>query len=149
MTNAIDDAVERLQELSAAMTSLPDGTRVNARSTYPVETSQPYPFSVAYVSGGTWRLTNKTMLHNFPVISVEFHFTRANLSLAYKQINAVVFEFPQRIAGDSTLAANVQTVKAGQDEDSPFVARPFDYGGIKSQMLRFDITLKLLQSPLS
>ena len=149
MTNAIDNAIARLQDIAAACTtvtfkSFPD---------YPVENVEPFPCSIAYVSGGAFVLTNKTVHHNFVVIALELHFPRVNLRQTYQQINAIVLEFPKRLAGDPTLNNTIETIVAGASNESPYECRPFQWSPagvspiIASQMLKFNITVKTLQAP--
>lgn len=150
MANDIDNAVARVQDIAAALTTIPPtGTKMHAELDYPAEAGQPFPFSIAYLGGGRFQATNATVHHNFPAIKVEFHFSRVNLKQAYQQINAVAIEFPQRLAGDPTLGGTVQTIVFGGDGEIEYTVRPFEYGSIVSQMLEFTIPVKLLKAPQS
>lgn len=143
MTNAIDNAIARIQDIVGALTS------VNFKSypDYPIENADPFPMSIAYIGGGEFRATNATIHHNFPIISVEFHFSRINLKQTYQQINLVVLEFPKRIAGDPTLNGAIDTVIMTQDQPITYIVRPFEWGKVTSQMLMFSIPIKTLQAP--
>jgi hypothetical protein len=150
MPNAIDNAIARLQNIAASLSTIPPtGTVIHAESDYPTEAAQPFPFSIAYLSAGRFRATNGTIHHNFPTIKVEIHFSRGNLKQAYEQINAAALEFPKRLVADPTLDGTIQTMVFGSENEIEYAARPFDYGTIKSQVLEFDIPLKLLQAPQS
>lgn len=153
--SSIDLAITRLQSIALALTTLTDVagnsiTLANAAD-YPVENVPPFPCAIAYNNGGSFRLTNATIHHNFPVIAVEFHFSRVNLKQAEMQKNAVAIEFPQRLAGDPTLNGTVITIVGGADSDIPYtVNQYFPWGqppNIYSVMLKFDIPIKLLKSP--
>ena len=150
MTNAIDNAIARIQNIAAALSTIPPtGTTMHAEADYPTEAAQPFPLCVSYLAAGRFRAPNATIHHNFPVIKIELHFSRVNLKQAYQQINAAALEFPKRLAADPTLDGTVQTIVFGQESEIEYGVRPFEYGTIKSQMLEFDIPLKLLQAPQS
>lgn len=156
--SSIDDAVTRLQNIAVALSTITDvnGNSVTLRSApdYPVDNVEPFPFSLAFLAGGSFRLTNRTIHHNFPTVAVEFHFSRVNIHQAELQARAVAVEFPQRLAGDPTLDGTVSTIVGGADSDIPYINRPFVWReqtatqpAIISQMIRFDIPLKLLKAP--
>ena len=144
MTNAIDNAISRIGDLAQAMT----GTTIKSAPDYPIENVDPLPMCVAYVSGGNFQATNASMLLNFPNISCEFHFSRVNIKQAYQQINAVVYEFPQRLAKDPTLNSTITTIVFGENGTLPYIVRPFDFGKVQTQMLMFTIPIKILESPI-
>lgn len=150
MANAIDNAIARLQNIAAALSTLPPtGTTMHAENDYPTEAAQPFPFCIAYLSAGRFRATNATVHHNFPTIKVEMHFSRVNLKQTYEQINAAALEFPKRLVADPTLDGAVQTIVFGQENEIEYAARPFEYGSIKSFVLEWDLPIKLLQAPQS
>jgi hypothetical protein len=150
--SAIDSAIARLQDLAQACTTVV----FKSAPDYPVENVEPFPCSIAYIVNGTFRLTNRTIHRNFPVIAVEMHFSRVNLKQAYQQINAIAIEFPRRLAADPTLNGTVDTIIATQDQPITYEVRPFTWGVqregapvVTSQMLSFNIPIKTLQAPLS
>ena len=145
MSNAIDLAVARIQDLAQGMT----GITIKSAPDYPIENADPLPMVVTYVSGGNFQATNATLLHNFPTISAEFHFSRVNLKQATQQVNAVAFEFPRWLAGDPTLNSTVTSIVFGEDNTLPYAVRPFDFGKVQTQMLVFTIPVKILTSPLT
>ena len=150
MPNALDNAIARIQNIAAALSTVPPtGTTVRAENDYPSEAAQAFPFCISYLGGGRFRATNATIHHNFPIVKVEMHFSRVNLKQAYQQINAAAIEFPKRLVADPTLDGTVQTIVFGQESEIEYTARPFEYGTIKSQVLEFEIPIKLLQSPQS
>lgn len=156
----IDTAIARLQDIALALSTIPDvaGNLIAIKSApdYPIENLDPLPMVSTYLSGGEFHLTNATIHHNFPVIAVEFHFSRVNLKQAYKQIYAVAVEFPQRLAGDPTLNGSIQTIVGGGDNPIPYTVRPFVWkeqtqtqAQLLTQMIRFDIPIKLLKAPVT
>jgi hypothetical protein len=151
MTNAIDDAVFRIQALALGMTEI----TVKSAPDYPIESVDPLPMVVSYVGGGQAHLSNATMLHNFPEIQVEFHLSRINLNLMSKQINAIVNEFPRRLAGDPTLNGKVKTVVMTPDNPLTYSMRPFVWGlegdrnRVLTMMVLFVVPIKLLPAPLT
>jgi len=140
---AIDLATARLQALSQSITSV----AIKSAPTYPVENAEPFPFSAAYLSAGQVMLGNASTVYAFPSLSVEFHFSRVNLQLAYKQINAVAIEFGLILAGDPTLNGTVSTIIGSGDQRISYTVRPFSWGQVQSQMLLFTIPFKSLGTP--
>jgi len=150
MTTAIDSAIARLQDISQALT----GITIKSAPDYPIENVDPLPMSVAYVSAGRFEALNATTTLLFPTVNVEFHFSRLNLKQAYQQINAVVFEYAQRLAGDPKLNGTVDTIFTNDDGSIPFTVRPFNWGkpagsnvDFFTQMLLFEIPIKIMTTP--
>lgn len=149
MTNVIDNAIARVQNIVAAMTSV----TFKSAPDYPTDNIEPFPCSICYIGGGQFMATNATIHHNFPMLNIEFHFSRVNLKQTYQQINAVALEFPKRIVADPTLDATVDTVIMTRDQPITYTVRPFQWSPpnvtpvITSQMLLFSIPIKTLQAP--
>lgn len=143
MTNAIDNATARIQDLVATMT----GITIKSAPDYPIENLDPLPMCIAFAGGGQFHAVNKTTLLNFPVINVEFHFSRVNLKQMQQQMNAVAFEFPKLLAGDPTLNGTVQTIVMPQDAPIQYDSKPFEWATVTTQMMLFAIPVKLLQAP--
>ena len=148
--NALDNAIARLQDISQAMTSV----TIKSAPDYPLENEEPLPMSVAYLASGSFEAVNISTIKFLPRVNVEFHFSRVNLKQAYQQINAVALEFSQRLQGDPTLNAMVDTIYGTGDDTIPFTVRPFVWrertatmSAFATQMLLFEITLKILESP--
>jgi hypothetical protein len=148
MPNAIDNAIARIQDIAAALSTVPPtGTTIKAESDYPIEAAQPFPFCVSFLMGGRFRFTNATIHHNFFDVRVEFHLSRVNLKQAYQQADAIALEFPKRLAADPTLNSTITTIVASQDEPIAYEVRPFEWAGVVSQMVAFTIPIKTLQAP--
>jgi hypothetical protein len=141
--NDIDRATARIADLARAMA----GITIKSAPDYPVENAEPLPFVVSYPANGSFHATNATVLHNFPVLAVEFHFSRINLREMQKQINTVVYEFPRRLAGDPTLDGNVLTVVMSQDRPIEYTSGPFEWAGVTTHRLLFTVPIKLLPTP--
>jgi hypothetical protein len=147
--SAIDNAIARLQNIAAACT----GVTFKSAQDYPTDNVEPFPASIAYISGGTFHLTNATIHHNFPVIALELHFSRVNVKRAYQDIDAIAIELPKRLAADPTLDGTIDTIVASRDEPITYEVRPFQWTPagvtpiITSQMLKFLIPIKTLQAP--
>ena len=140
---SIDLAVSALQDLSLACTSV----AIKSAPDYPIENADPFPFSVAYFSNGTFYAVNSDTLSFFPVMVIEFHFSRVNLKRAYQNINSIALEFARKLAGNPTLNSTVATIKMTQSEPIRFTVSPFKWGNIDSEMLKFEIPVKTLETP--
>lgn len=156
--SSIDDAIARIQTIALALNTIPPvgTTHIMQAPNYPMEVPPSFPASIAFLSGGEFTLGNASVHHNFPVVSVEFHFSRVNLTQCYQQINAVVIEFPQRLAADPRLGGAIDTIVGGVDSRIPYTVRPFVWvqqsqtsPQITSQMLAFSVPIKLLKAPIT
>lgn len=152
MTNVIDNAVARLQDISQAMTSV----TIKSAPDYAIENADPLPMSVAYLASGSFQAMNATTTIFLPVINVEFHFSRQNLKQAYKDIYAVALEFSQRLHGDVTLNGYVDTIFTSDNQSIPYTVRPYSWGKptntapeFFTQMLLFEIPFKYITTPTS
>jgi hypothetical protein len=151
MTNYLDDAIARLQDIALALT----GVTIKSAPDYPIENEEPLPMSVAYFSSGSVDAMNSTTTKLIDKVNVEFHFSRLNLKQAYQQINTVRVEFARRLHGDPTLNGTVDTIFVNGEGDIPCTVRPFIWrertatmSAFATQMLMFEITIKQLESPL-
>jgi hypothetical protein len=158
--SSIDTAIARIQDIALALNTITD---VNGNSVvilsapdYPIEAAPPFPACSSYLGGGEFNMVNATVHKNFPNIVTEFHLSRVNVKQAYKQINAIAIEFPQRLAGDPTLNGTVETIVSGLDNRVTYTVRPFIWreqtntqSQIMSQMIAFTIPVKLLKSPIA
>ena len=145
MPNVIDNAVARVQAIGAAM----EAVSIKSAADYPTEAANPFPMMVTFVSSGTATLGNATTLYVYPSLRVEFHFSPVDLKQTQKDINAVIIEFMQRVAGDPTLAGLISTVQAGEDSPVIFNQSPAEYNKLKSQMLVFTLPFKIMLTPTS
>lgn len=138
MTNSIDDAIARLQDLSLACTSV----KIKSAPDYPVENAEPAPFSIAHLQSGLVTTEGSGMLKFLGVAHVDFYFSMVNLKQAYQQLDLIALEYMQRIGGDPTLNGKVSTIDYGAGvscEDAGAVA----WGSVEFHMLRFSIPFKV------
>ena len=141
---SIDTVIARLQDLVQECTTV----TIKSAPDYPIENADPFPMSIAYVSGVSAYTMNGTTTPVFPVITLEIHFSRVNLRDTYIKMNSIALELPKRIAGDPTLNNTVDTVIMTRDEPIEGTITPFDWGGVKSEMLKFQIRVKMLETPI-
>lgn len=138
--STIDNAIARLQALALASTSVDIGTAPNA----PIEDATDLPMSIAHLSSGEVAM-HSSINFLFPVISVDFHFDITSLTQAYTQINSIAQEYGQRLAGDPTLNSTVDTIVF----PVPFTVEPMTYDSVPTLMLRFDVTIKTMENPIT
>lgn len=141
--NAIDNAVARIQELALAMSSI----SIKSAPDYPIENADPFPFVASFPTSGEFWVDNASLMHNFPVVRIEFHLSRVNIKQMQQQINAIVYEFPRRLAGDPTLNATIDTSKMTRDEPVTYTTVVSDWGAVKSHTMVFSLPLKLRLAP--
>lgn len=138
MTNAIDSAVARLQDLSQACTSV----TIKSAPDYPVENAEPAPFSIAHFSSGSGETQGSGMFKFLPVINVDFYFSAISIKQAYQQLNLIALEYFQRLGGDPTLNGTVSTI----DFDAGVTIEDIgtlEWGSVPFHVLRFSIPIKI------
>lgn len=141
----IDNAIAAIQNHVEAIT----GVTFKSAPDYPIENADPFPMSVGYVSGLEVEFTNASMSKMFPTLTLELHFSRVNLKNTYQNINAVAIELPRRLAKDPTLGGTVSSIIATVDRRIVGTVSPFEWGKVQSQLLKFEIPFKTLQTPTS
>lgn len=141
----IDNAIARIQDIAQACTTV----TIKSAPDYPIENADPFPMSIVFVSNISAMATNASTVTMFPVLSMEIHFSRVNLKDTYQKLNEIMIEFPRRIAGDPTLGGAVDTVIMSGDERLEGTVTPFDWGKVQSEMLKFNIKFKTLQTPIT
>lgn len=141
----IDNAIARIQDIAQACTTV----TIKSAPDYPIENADPFPMSIVFVSNISTMATNASTVTMFPVLSMEIHFSRVNLKDTYQKLNEIMIEFPRRIAGDPTLGGAVDTVIMSGDERLEGTVTPFDWGKVQSEMLKFNIKFKTLQTPIT
>ena len=141
---SIDTVIARLQDLVQECTTV----TIKSAPDYPIENADPFPMSIAYISGVSAYTMNATTTPVFPVITLEIHFSRVNLKDVYTKLNAIALELPKRIAGDPTLNGTVDTVIMTRDEPLEGVITPCEWSKVQSEMLKFQIRVKMLETPI-
>jgi hypothetical protein len=140
MTNAIDNAIARLQDLALSCTSV----IIKAAPDYPVEDASILPMSIAYFYNGTIESGDASTVAFLPtVINVDFYFSRVSLKQAYQQSDAIYFEYGCKLKGDPTLNGKVDTIIF----PIQIMSRAMEWNKIAVQMLRFSIPVKIIDTP--
>jgi hypothetical protein len=143
MASEIDNAVARLADLALGMTTI----TLKSAPDYMVENVEPCPFAAIYASGVRTYATNSTVLHNFVTIAVEFHVSRVNIKLMQQQANAIMYEFPRRLAGDPTLNGTVETILFSADNPIEATSGPFEWGQVTTHRILFPVPVKFRPAP--
>ena len=135
----IDDAIVQLQTHALAITS----EEVRAAPSYPVETAASLPLAITYILNGTAEAVEATTVKMIYTINVDFHVARSSMKSAYTQINNIIPEYIQRLAGDPTLGGNVDTINF----PISFTVGPAQWDAIVTQMASLSIPVKFRESP--
>jgi hypothetical protein len=138
MANVIDNAVARLQTLALACTSV----SIKSAPSYPIENADPAPFVISYIKRGQNMGGDATFLTLMPVVEVVFFFNRSSLKSAYQQADAIALEYNQRLCGDPTLNAIIDTLNFPID----FTVGPMEWNKVPFTTLTFTIKFKTLES---
>lgn len=134
----IDNVINALQSMALACT----GVAIKRAPKYPVEDASALPFSVAHLTDGTASADNAATCRLLTTIAVDFHFSRINLANAYKQIDALAYEYSKRLAGNPTLGGTVDTIVFPVS----YSVAAAEWDKITTIMLRFTIPIKSLES---
>jgi len=139
--SVIDNAITRLQAIALECSS--SDVTIRSAQALPTGDAVNLPMSVAHIISGQATAMNKTDLQFEPVVAVDFHFNRTSLKQAYKEIDAIAIEYPKRLAGDPTLDGSVDTIQF----PVTFEVSPVEWDRVQTQMLRFSVPLKTLETP--
>jgi hypothetical protein len=137
VTNAIDNAIARLQDLSQACTTV----TIKSAPDYPVENAEPAPFSIAHLASGEVIAQSSGWVRILPIVNVDFYFSLTSLKQAYQQLDLIAVEYARRLAGDPTLNGTIDTIV--------FEGLTFEdigglqWGSVPFHVLRFSIPLKI------
>lgn len=134
-----DDAVQRLQTLALAITS----ETIRGAPSYPVEDAMVLPLSIAYWASGTGQADEATTVRMLINAKVDFHVNTISLKSAYSQLNNIIPEYLQRLAGDPTLNGKVDTIVFPVS----FEVSPAQWDKVVTLMASFTIPLKFRESP--
>ncbi len=136
----IDDAVARLQYHALAITS----ETVRGAPSYPVEDASVLPLAIAYISSGTGSVDDSTTARLLLTVNVDIHVNRVvSMKSAYGQLNNIIPEYLQRLAGDPTLNGKVDTIIFPVS----FTVTPAQWDRAVTQMVSFSIPLKFRENP--
>ena len=134
-------AIQRIQALALASSS-----DMKLAPDTPITNAGTLPMSLAHLGGGTSTAMNKTTNLFIPNILVDFYFNASTLSKAIAQIDTIIPAFCNRLAGDPTLNATVDTIVFPVTWDAPATA---EMGGIDLLNITVNIPIKTLETPVS
>lgn len=141
--SVIDSAISRLTTLALACSS--SDVTIRHAPDKPIEDATVLPLVITHILSGEATANNATTCQLEPVIAVDFHFSRIWLKQAYTEIDAVVPAFSVRLAGDPTLNGTIDTIQFPVS----FEVSPAEWDRVITQMLRFIIPIKTLETPVS
>jgi len=134
---SIANAVERLQAIAGQVTGVKHAPQ------YPVEDALTLPLCIAHLTGGESTMDDATQYRHFANLSADFHVSRISLRQAYSQIGAIADEFTARLAGDPTLAGNVDTIVF----PIQYTVSPAEWDRVTTQMISFTVRVKTMSIP--
>jgi hypothetical protein len=137
--SVIDNAVARLQVLALRCTD------ISKAPDYPLEDATALPLAIAHIVSGDGIADNATTAQLDLTVNVDFHFARVNIKDAYTRINRIVPEYLQRLCGDPTLNATIDTIQF----PVTFSVSPAQWDAVITQMVSFAVTFKTLEVPVT
>lgn len=135
----IDNAVQRLQTIALAITS----ETVRGAPSYPVEDASVLPIAIAHIASGSGQADESTTARLLLTVNVDFHVSRVSMKSAYTQLNNIIPEFLQRLAGDPTLSGNVDSIVFPVN----FQVSAAQWDRVVTQMASFAVPLKFRETP--
>lgn len=138
--SAIDAAINRLQQIALACTSL----KIRGAPDYPVEDAGVLPLAIAYIAEGNGQVDEATTARLLLTLRVDIHVSRVSIKAAYQQLNSIIPEYLRRLAGDPTLAGAVDTIVF----PVAFTVSPAEWDKVITQMVSFTIPIKSREAPL-
>jgi len=135
----IDNAVQRLQTIALAITS----ETVRGAPSYPVEDASVLPLAIAHIASGSGQADESTTARLLLTVNVDFHVSRVSMKSAYTQLNNIIPEFLQRLAGDPTLSGNVDSIVF----PVTFQVSAAQWDRVVTQMASFAVPLKFRETP--
>ena len=135
----IDNAVQRLQTIALAITS----ETVRGAPSYPVEDASVLPIAIAHIASGSGQADESTTARLLLTVNVDFHVSRVSMKSAYTQLNNIIPEFLQRLAGDPTLNGNVDSIVF----PVTFNVSAAQWDRVVTQMASFAVPLKFRETP--
>lgn len=141
----INLAISRLQTHAMACTYPSTDTTpiLKFAPDYPTDDANALPFSYAYVGDGEADAVNSTTAKFMPKLIVDVHFSRISIKYAYQLISEFIPQFVKRLTGDPTLNGTVDTIIFPVSWS--VVSAQWD--AVTTQMIRFEIPIKTLETP--
>jgi len=137
----IDTAIQRIQTLALASSN-----HMKLAPDKPIDNAGTLPMCIAHLGGGQFTAANSTTNIFIPTIFVDFHFNRSWLKQAFTQIDEIVPAFSNLLAGDPTLDGSRDTIVFPVTFEAP---TPVDFDGIQTLMVRFNVPVKSLETPVT
>ena len=139
--SVLDNAIVKLQAHALALATI----TVMGAPSYPTEDATVLPLAIAHVANGTGQADESTTCRMLVNLKVDFHVSRQTMKGAYTQINLIIPEFLERLAGDPTLGATVETIVFPVS----FEVSPVQWNTIPTQMVSFTVPVKYRESPIT
>ena len=137
--SVIDDAITKLQAHALALTD----TEINGAPDKPIESASVLPLAIAHISEGTSQADDVTANRMILTISVDIHVNRNIMKSAYTQINNIVPEYLNRLAGDPTLGGTVDNIVF----PVTFAVSPAVWDAVTTQMISIKVPIKIRTTP--
>ena len=137
----ISTAIQRIQTLALASSS-----DMKLAPDKPISNAGTLPMCLAHLGGGQSTAANNTTNIFIPTVLVDFYFNASWLKTAFTQIDTVIPAFANRLAGDPTLNGTRDTIVFPVTFEAPV---PVEMGGIDLLMVRFNVPVKSLETPVS
>jgi hypothetical protein len=138
MTSVVDTAIARIQAIALACAG------INAAPTLPTANGGVLPMVITHITDGRGSPDDATGMRLLPNIAAEFIFPDNNLAATYTQIDALIPEFMQRLAGDPTLKGAVSTING---EVTFTVSDGLKWDTLNVRVVAFTIPLKFMLTP--
>lgn len=135
----VDDAIDRLQTLALACTTV----NVRGAPSKPVEDASVLPLAIAHITEGSGSADDASTARLLLTVNVDFHFNRVSMKGAYTEINKLIPEYLQRLAGDPTLNGKVDTIIF----PVTFSVSAAQWDRVTTQMVSFRVPMKFIESP--
>ena len=136
----ISAAITQLQTLMLATTDL----TIKGAPDYPVDDAGVLPLSIAHITGGTGSADNATDTRLLLDVAIDVHFDRLSMKRTYQSVTKLIPEYLRRLGGDPTLGGAVNTIVY----PVTVTVEPAQWDSVATHMVRFSMTLKLLETPL-
>lgn len=139
--SVLDNAIVKLQAHALALATI----TIKGAPSYPTEDAAVLPLAIAHVADGTGQADESTTCRMLVNLHVDFHVSRVTMKSSYTQINLIIPEFLERLAGDPTLGATVDTIVFPVS----FAVSAVQWNTIPTQMVSFTIPVKYRESPIT
>ena len=139
----IDDAILQLQTHALALST--PSQKIKSAPAHPVNDANVLPLAIAHIIEGSGQADEATTARLLLTVGVDFHLSRVTLKHAYSEIDKIVPEFLQRLAGDPTLGGKVDTIVF----PVTFTVTPADWGSVITQAVFFRVPLKFREDPIT